>query len=373
MNDVIIVGAGIIGLSIAFELQNRGKKCVIIDPREPGSEASWAAAGMLAPQIETKRPSPAWVLGRYSRGLYSSWINALRTHSDIDPQLQTEGAALFLSAQDNLKETLRSYQWQRDDGEPVDCKPARSILTETRDQDQQAIFFANEAQVEPRLLCKLLIEACKHIGVEFCLKERAVRLIKSNDKVRGVQTEQRTHFAETIVVCAGSWTQLIEGLSLRQDHVYPVRGQMLAITTNNKERLPLLTNHRVYIVPRLDGSAVIGSTEELVGFNRGTTAEGLNGIFTEAQNIWPSLSESKILDTWCGFRPASRDHLPLIGPCAERGLYLATGHFRNGILQAPATAQMIGQMITNEACAIDPRPYAVSRVQTKEAKEIRRD
>ncbi|MEE2900780.1 MAG: glycine oxidase ThiO [Myxococcota bacterium] len=371
MNDVIIVGAGIIGLSIAFELQYRGKKCVIIDPRKPGSEASWAAAGMLAPQIETKAPSPAWVLGRYSRNLYSSWIEKLRTYSDIDPNLQTEGAALFIAPGENTQTAIDDYRWQKDEGESVDCVRAHEILPDSKVQD--ALFFNNEAQVEPRLLCQLLVEACLSIGVEFQVGESVSDLVRMNNKVCGVKTAQKTYLAEDVIICAGSWTQLIGGIPLQEQRVYPVRGQMMSVTTNNRERLPLLTNHRVYIVPRLNGWAVIGSTEENVGFTRGTTAEDLNKLFTEAKSIWPSLANSKILDTWCGFRPASSDKLPLIGPCREPGLFLATGHFRNGILQAPATAQIICNYMYNEPCAIDPHPYAASRAIVDDSTEMRTD
>jgi len=369
MNDVIIVGAGIIGLSIAFELQNQGKKCVIIDPREPGSEASWAAAGMLAPQIETKAPNPSWVLGRYSRNLYSSWIEKLRTHSDIDPNLQTEGAALFISPEEQAQTVTSDYQWQKDEGESVDCVRARQILPDAKAKD--ALFFANEAQVEPRLLCQLLIEACQSIGVQFRVGQSVSSLVRMDKKICGVKTARETFLAENIIICAGSWTQLIDGVPLQKQRVFPVRGQMMSVTINNKERLPLLTNHKVYIVPRLNGCAVIGSTEENVGFKRGTTIEGLTKLYEEAKTIWPQLANAEILDTWSGFRPASSDKLPLIGPCHEPGLFLATGHFRNGILQAPATAQIISSYIGEATCKIDRQPYAAIRVMKKDSSEIR--
>ena len=364
MNEVIIVGGGIIGLSIAFELQSRGLKTCIVDSKGPATESSWAAAGMLAPQIETTKYDASWVLRRNSRALYSSWIDRLRAHSDHDPQYQKCGALLYCQSLEERERIWSELEWQIEAGQNL-CRLDQAELNERLPQISSSyragLFFPNEAQVDPRQLCQTLIQACTRLGVIFKWGQAVTQIETHGGAVCSVKTNEEIIPCECSVLAAGAWSNLIEGVRMIPERIIPVRGQMLALELSSTEQLPLLTNQDIYIVPRENGRALIGSTMENVGFERGTTEKGLQSLLDGVKKIWPELAQAKVLETWSGFRPKSADDLPLIGPSPIQGLHLATGHFRNGILYAPLTAELIADLMTKQKTSIETEAFNCER------------
>jgi glycine oxidase len=364
MNDIIIIGGGIIGLSVAFELQTRGIKTRIVDAKGPAQESSWAAGGMLAPQLETTKMDASWVLGRSSRDLYSSWIQRLLSHTDYDPHYRKCGALLCARTPEEIEHRWSAYQWQRDEGQSmdrIDSLELKDRIPNMGSRPVGALLFPDEAQVDPRRLCQCLVLACAAVGVHFDWGNAVHEIEVRHGQIQKIKTSKKDLMTDTAIVAAGAWSNLIPGLNLAADSVVPIRGQMLALELSSQENLPFITDHQVYVIPRHHGRVLIGSTMENVGFDRQTTGVGIQSLLEQGQDLWPALKNAKIVETWCGFRPKSFDGLPLIGPSPINGLHLATGHFRNGVLQAPQTATLVADLVMGKETSIDPEAFSSRR------------
>jgi glycine oxidase len=221
-------------------------------------------------------------------------------------------------------------------------------------------LFPDDAQVEPRALMRALQLAAARAGVAF-QTGYVRRVVCDGARARAVDLEGERLEADAIVLCAGSWTGLVDGAGLPPQAVRPIRGQMLELET----RLPLvrhvLFSGHGYVVPRKDGRVLCGSTMEQVGFKKETTAGGLRAIADIAIEIAPALVDAPVLGFWANFRPRTEDGLPLLGPSPIAGLHLCTGHFRNGILLAPASAELVADAVIGRAPRLDLEPYSLAR------------
>ena len=348
--DIVIAGGGVIGLTIARALALRGVRDVcLVERGNLGTEASWAAAGMLLPQVEADAPDEFFNLACQSRDLYPSFAAALREETGIDVELDTTGTLYLALTEHDHEEIERRYEWQTRAGfsvERLSIAEARALEPCISEATLGALRFPKDIQVENRRLLSALANSVTKLGVDIATQTTVESVTIEGNRVRGVQTSRGAINCPTVVIAAGTWSSFIKTAPVPT--IEPVRGQMICL-----EAKPQLTRHviyspRGYIVPRQDGRLLAGSTSENAGFAKCVTAGGIATILRNALEISPAITGLPVIDTWAGLRPRAAGGLPVIGPCGEiDGLFCATGHYRNGILLAPLTGELISKAIVS--------------------------
>jgi glycine oxidase len=347
--DVAIIGAGIIGLSVAYELAARGAHVRVYDTGEPAKAASWAAAGMLAPLTEQLADEPMQRLCEASLALYPSFVQTITNASGVDPHLRLDGilhTAYTREAWERLRARAEELHANGHDAELLDREQTLSAEAALSRSVVGSLLVQGEGHVDNRRLGRALIAACEtqnvriHTGVESLLVERDAR------RVLGVRTDRGFVAAGAVVNAAGAWARKVEGLPEEcVPPVEPVKGQMLTI------EIPVGFVRRTtwipggYLVPRPDGRLLVGATSENAGFDTRVTAGGLDALLRAAVTAAPALRDFTVSEAWAGLRPGTPDERPFLGPTSLTGYFLATGHYRNGILLAPATARMLADVI----------------------------
>jgi glycine oxidase len=354
--DVVIVGGGVIGLTIARALRQRGvRDVVLIERGQLGAEASWAAGGILGPQIESDRADDFFQLACASRDLYPAFANALNEESGTDVELDATGTLYLAFTEKEESEIRHRFDWQTKAGLEVELlSPGEALALEScvSPTVRGALLFPNDVQVENRKLVEALAMANEKLGARV-VTECEVRAIRvEQGRVCAVATSRGRVNAPIVVLAAGAWTALINSpdTPLPAIEMEPVRGQMLCFAARPPLARHVLYSSRGYLVPRRDGRMLAGSTAERVGFDQSVTAEGMNMIKTMALEIAPSVAGLPLVGSWAGFRPRAADGLPVLGQCeGVAGLFYATGHYRNGILLAPVTGELIAKAIVGGA------------------------
>ena len=348
--DIVIVGGGVIGLTVVRALALRGVRDVcLVERGRLGTEASWAAAGMLLPQVEADAPDDFFNLACQSRDLYPSFAAALREETGIDVELDTTGTLYLALTEHDHEEIQKRYEWQTQAGfsvERLSGAEARELEPCISEATLGALRFPKDIQVENRRLLSALANSVTKLGVDIATQTIVDSLIIEENRVRGVQTSRGPINCPKVVIAAGTWSSLIKTAPMPA--IEPIRGQIICL-----EAKPQLTRHviyspRGYIVPRQDGRLLTGSTSEHAGFAKCVTAGGIATILRNALDISPGIKDLPVIDTWAGLRPRAAGGLPVIGPCGEiEGLFCATGHYRNGILLAPLTGELISKAIVS--------------------------
>lgn len=364
--DVIVVGGGLMGCSVAYRLVERGLRVVVLEKSVPGAEASSAAGGILGPTVESFDHPVALELGVRSRELHAKLAKEMLERTGVDVGFRrcgvtklafnsAEAETLEAQADSLAAQGVRSEHWSSADLLSREPACASEVLS--------ALHMPDDAQVEPRALLDAIALAAQRLGVEFRSGVRVHGIPVEGSRVSGVQLDDGCLQAPHVVVAAGSWTTTIPGLPLRSGTIFPVRGQMISARTRPPLFRSIVFGAGGYVVTRPDGRILCGSTEEQVGFRRGVTFAGLAAIIEIATRIAPSLAEVAVEDHWSSFRPGTPDGLPLVGRAAPEGLFLASGHFRNGILLAPLTAELVADAVTGrppqpQAAALSPMRFA---------------
>lgn len=367
--DVVIVGAGVIGLSIARALALRGvSKVTLLERGQPGTEASWAAGGILAPQVEADHADDFFRLAAASRDLYPPWADSLKSETGVDVELDQTGTIYVGFTEQDEAELRFRHDWQKREGLCVECLTAeepRRLEPCISSEVRCALLLPNDYQVENRRLVQALFQANENLGVQVITDCHVSALRVENENVRGVETSLGFIPAPVVVLAAGAWTSLVKSTFCGID-VEPVRGQMLCFETRPRIASHVIYSSRGYLVPRRDGRLLAGSTTEHVGFDKRVTEEGVRAIRSMANEIAPALADSAPTDSWAGFRPCTTDDLPVLGPCEEiAGLYYATGHYRNGILLAPITGELIAAAIIDRAVPSTLAAFSPNRFRDK--------
>jgi glycine oxidase len=365
---VAIVGGGILGLSIALDLREAGLSVTVIEKGIPGAEASTAAAGMLAPQLEAKMPGPFLDLSLKSRAMYPAWASKLGSSTGIDVAYVASGA-LQVAFTDEERAALEAAEaWQRAAGlraTLIDRAALRALEPELAPTAGAALWLPDDHQVDPKQLLAALTVACANAGVSIV-----------NGTVRGVQSDGvvldgQLIRAETVVVAAGAWSSLVQGASVSPDTVKPMRGQMASLRARIPPVKHVLKAGAGYVVPRRDGQLIVGTTMELVGFDKRVTVDGLRAVLGVAQQLVPSLASATLEASWAGLRPWTPDEVPMLGE-VRPGLVVATGHFRNGILLAPVSARLVRELVTGTRPSVPLGPFSPLRPSlTLEATPVR--
>ena len=342
-SDVVIVGAGIIGLSLAMELRRAGASVTVLDRGEPGREASSAAAGMLVTGDPGSHPALA-ELAKASAVLYPTFVAELELHSAMTVGLENRGAMYIAEKDEELPSAALSQEEIRK------LEPALA--------EQPRVCFLKEQSVDPRLLAQAAVAAAKQIGVVIHHETRVDSVELTKDHHLQVSTSHAPYSTATFVNCAGAWAASIAGAPAP---THPVKGQMLAVIPQQCKLRHVIRSRFVYLVPRKDGRVLIGSTLEDAGFDKSVNPTTIQQLLKAAAHLWPTIEEAKILEAWAGLRPGSPDELPILGPGRLPGTYVATGHFRNGILLAPITATVMSELIQGKSPSVDLRPFISTR------------
>lgn len=376
---VAVIGGGVIGLSIAWRLGQQGFAVTVFEAGTCGREASWAAAGMLAAQIETEPTEEGLLpLARESQRLWPDFATELERATGIAVGFRDEGTMMVALTRDDAEKLRFTHDLHRRMDLPISWLSASEVLAREPHLNPRlsgGLFSPLDGQADNRLVVRALVAACRNVGC----------VIRENSPVEGIEIVQGRvtglrlnqvdadpvfHAADIVVMAAGAWSRGIKGLPARSRlPVRPVKGQMLALRMD--PAAPLLRHvvwaPNCYLVPRRDGRLIVGATTEERGFDRTQTAGGMLALLDGAWRALPSVEELAVDEFWCGFRPGSRDDLPILGTTDTDGLILATGHHRNGILLTPITAHTIVETIVSGRVPALIRPFALDRFQTAEA------
>jgi len=359
---VAIIGGGVIGLSIGWRLAQAGAAVSVFERGAAGRGATWAAAGMLAAGSEVEPGEQAlFPLLRRSQAMWPDFAAALAEASGIDVELRREGTLTVALTQDDLGRLRQIHALQQRLG--VDSRwlgraEALTLEPHLNPRLAAALFVPGDHQVENRQVAEALKRAFVRAGGSLHEGAGEVSVRLAGGRAAGVEAEGQAHRADAVVVAAGAWSRQVPGLPpTALPPVRPVKGQLLALAQDPSA--PLLTHvvwaPKSYIVPRRDGRLIIGATVEEKGFDDRLTAGGMLALLDAAWRALPGIEELPIVESWAGFRPGSRDDAPILGPTPVEGLFLATGHHRNGVLLAPVTAAAMAGLIlagrTDEAVA----------------------
>jgi glycine oxidase len=365
--DVLVIGGGVIGCAIARLLARDGRRTLLLERDEPGAHASWAAAGMLAPLAEADEPGPFLSLLLQSRAMYPELARALREETGMEVGYRDEGS-LYLALTPADEATLEArYRWQAEAGLPVERlgrEEALALEPGIAPAVRGALRFPEDHQVDNRLLSRALARAATAAGAEIRAGVEVSEILVEGGRAVGVRTEDGERIdAGAVVVAAGSWAGAIGGLP-RPLPVSPVHGQLLAVHTAPPLFRHVVHTPRVYLVPRADGRLIVGATVERVGFEKAVTPAGLMSLLVPALEAAPSLADAPLVESWSGLRPGTPDGLPILGPDPEvGGLHYAAGHYRNGILLAPVTADLISRSL-QRCYPPELAPFSISRFGT---------
>jgi glycine oxidase len=361
--DVIIIGAGIIGLSVAIELRKTGMAVLIVERGEPGREASWAAGGMLA-DCGLEIPAPFQALATASARMYPEFVHELEDESGLKIDLRSEGTLLFPDDRQALR--LR----ERGQGALVTAGEAPALLSPDPLQKLEPNLrvtagpplYLKERCVDPRQLTAAAAAAARHRGVDFSSGDRVLAVELAGGRTAGVRTNKTRFAAGLVVNCAGAWAGQIG------PHAFParpVKGQMLCVALPEKNLVRhVVRTPDVYLIPRSDGRLVIGATLEEAGFDKQTVPATIQKLRQAAIDLVPKLADARMLEAWAGLRPGTPDKLPILGETSTPGYFAATGHFRDGILLAPVTARVMGQVISGQKEEFDLKAFGPGRFQS---------
>jgi glycine oxidase len=336
--DVIIAGAGIIGVSLALELRQRGATVLVLDRAEPGAESSSAAAGMLA-ATDPETPAALRPLAMESARMFPAFVQQLETAGNMQVDFRRVGTIALLSHAEVPSE-YRSL-------------PAAELhrLEPLLHNSEKPPFFVQEDSVDPLLLMQAALAAARNSEIEI-RGHSAVKEMRPSDHAVEVLTQSSTLIAASAVDCRGAWS----GAPVR-----PRKGQMLYVQPQGGVLQHVLRAPDVYIVPRSSGKVLIGATVEDVGFDKTVNPSAIQQLRGAATKYVPAIASAAIIQSWAGLRPGTPDDLPILGATNTPGMYVATGHFRNGILLAPITAKIMADLLNRRPSPVDITAFAAER------------
>jgi glycine oxidase len=356
--DAIVIGAGIIGLSLAIELNKQGLRVLVVEKGEPGRESSWAAGGMLVDSPAETQPALR-ELAMASARMYPEFVHELEDESGAKIDLRAVGTIVLSRpeavGQDPGEQSAESTQAH---ALPQPLAQLEAALQNSHGQ-QFAALFRKERCVDPRHVTAAALVAARHRGIDFSSGDEVLCVEVADGTVCGVRTNKTRFAAGTVVNCAGAWAGQV------LPHPFPtrpVKGQMLCVVMPEKEMVRhVVRAPEVYLIPRSDGRMLIGATAEEAGFDKRTVPETIQKLRQAAIDLVPRLAEARILEDWAGLRPGTPDGLPILGATTTPGYFVATGHCRDGILLAPVTARVMGQVIVGKKPEVELGAFAAAR------------
>ena len=367
--DVVIIGGGIIGCSIALRLAQAKLKVCVLDRSTPGAEASSAAAGMLAPQGETVEPDEFFDFCTASRDLYPNFVAEIEELSGLSVGYRRDGTLLVATSDDESRELDKIYAGQTKCGLPLERLSGADIRSRCAGLSPEiclGLFVQGDHWVDNERLVQALVEACRRSGVTFRDGVRVTQVKRRGNRVECVEAisasggAAMTFSGQHYILAAGCWSSermASLGMSLP---LQPCRGQMIEFEAPSELPLVVRCGHH-YLVPRSPRRVLAGTTSEYVGFEKEVTGEGLRSILDGVLRLAPMVKELRFRRAWAGLRPDTADHLPILGVGEFESLVFATGHFRNGILLAPITAQLVAELLTSGSTSRSIEAYRPGR------------
>jgi glycine oxidase len=355
MNDsrhsqsVIVAGGGVIGLALAWRLAREGAAVTVIERDRAGRAASWVAAGMLAPISEAAFDDHAYVaFARASMARFPSFVKELETDADMPVGLDARGTLVVARDRDDAEFIHRAYEYRRSIGLPVEWlagNAAREREPALSPRVVGAMAIPDDHQIDTRAFVRALVRACEKRGVKLMEDTAVENVVIHGNRATGVETPAGVVHADTVVIAAGAWSGTIPGIPANHvPPVRPVKGQLVRLRRDASFPLThVIRAPRAYLLPKHDGTVVVGATQEEMGFDLTPTAGGMSDILRHAWELVPGIYDLPFEAVEVGLRPGSRDNHPIIGATDVRGLVMATGHFRHGILLAPATADAVAE------------------------------
>ncbi len=341
-HDVIVAGAGIIGVSLALELHEHGGRVLVLERGEPGRQSSSAAAGMLA-ATDLETPPALRELALASARMFPDYVRRLEEISSLKTDFRREGTIIFSQSHAEISNARKLSS-----GELRQLEP--SIQSHGK-----PAFFVQEDSVDPRLLMQAAVQAAQRQGIEI-RSHTEVRKIKAHADGVEVITDREIFTAAAAVDCLGAWS----GTPVR-----PRKGQMLYVQPEHKNLLQhVIHAPDVYIVPRSSGKILVGATVEDAGFDTTVEPDTIQQLLNAATSYLPELKTAPIIESWAGLRPGTPDDLPILGATSTPKIFIASGHFRNGILLAPVTASLMAEIVTGKTPSFDIGAFAASRFAT---------
>ncbi len=333
---IVVIGAGIAGLASAWELARRGAQVEVLERGTPGQEASWAGAGILSLLLPWNYPAPLRALTEHSQALYPDWIDAIHKTAAIDPEYRRTGM-------------LIRAPYDRAQAETGFAGQAATVAPAALTGFGPGLWLPEVAQVRNPRLLQALLEGLRRLGVTIHSEIGTISLTTQANRVTAAVSGDRRWPADQFVVATGAWSanlldQHAAGLPIR-----PIRGQMLLYRTE-PGRLPcILYEAGQYLVPRADGHILAGSTLEDVGFDKTTTVEARDRLHGFMSRLLPDVAASGPIRHWAGLRPGAPDNIPIIArhPILEN-LFVNSGHFRYGVTLAPASAELLADLMTGK-------------------------
>lgn len=356
--QTIVVGGGVIGLLCAYGLAQAGCSVTLLDVYETGTEASWAGGGIVSPLYPWRYSPAITALAHWSQDFYPALGEALRQQSGVDPEVHQTGLYWL-----DLEDEDQALAWAQREERPlhrVDMDKVHAAVPSLGSGFSRAVYMPGVANVRnPRLLRALRGALAKMPNVRIVEHCGVSGFVRDGDRVVGVRTSQREMHADQVVVAAGAWSgKLLATLGLELP-VKPMKGQMILFKCAEDFLPSMVLAKRRYAIPRRDGHILVGSTLEDVGFDKTPTRDALESLRATAIDLLPGLADAQVVKHWAGLRPASPEGLPYIGAVPGfDGLWLNCGHFRNGLVLAPASCQLLADLMLKRAPCIDPEPYA---------------
>lgn len=339
--DCVIIGGGIIGMMTARELVTSGLTVRLLERGLIGREASWAGGGILSPLYPWNSPEDIWSMVICSQEIYPVLCEELFEETGIDPQWIRSGLINF----DRI-DTNKLTNWAERTGTNfsiLDAKQITELEPACKKNFDSAILLPDVAQIRNPRLLKALEKSLIHNGVQIQEGTEVLSILEQNGKVKSVKTSEGNIDCRYVVVAAGAWSGRFLNEKIK---IEPVRGQMLLVDVLAGLINHILLRDDVYLIPRNDGQLLIGSTLEYVGFEKGTTQKAADKLSKSAMQLVPSIKEYSITRHWSGLRPGSEQGKPVIKESEQvAGLFINTGHFRNGLILAPVSCKLIADLI----------------------------
>ncbi|GGE33252.1 glycine oxidase ThiO [Pullulanibacillus camelliae] len=362
--DAIVIGGGVIGCSIAFHLSKLNKKVLLLERNQIGCEASSAAAGMLGVQAELEAGDPLFESARLSREMFPSIASELRELTHIDIELIHNGQ-LKLAEDEGQVEALKALaEWQRSIGEDAVWLDRDALLRLEPCLSEHiygALYFPKEGHVYAPRLTQGFAKAAALLGTkirEYC---HVQNLLISNEEVQGVHTNTGDYYSDAVIVATGAWSNQWLPEKLQQG-LYPVKGEAFSLTTHYPLIKRTIFTKGCYIVPKRGGELYVGATMKAHTFEKSVSLEGLSTLMNKVQALLPVINTATMQHFWSGIRPMTQDGLPYLGehPKAKR-LFVATGHYRNGILLSPITGKLMAELVTGQTRSADLTAFRLDR------------
>ncbi|MFQ5710126.1 MAG: glycine oxidase ThiO [bacterium] len=365
-SDVVIIGGGLIGLCCARWLCRAGFRVVLLERDTVGKQASWAAAGMLAPHFESPAHPPFYSLCLKGLEMYQEFSRELFSETGIRVGYRNLGALALFFEEGEIEDSRARLQWFNNRGADLAWLSQKEVLEREPELSRHILkgqWIPKDHQINNRQLLLALTRALIQDGVEIYEKQPVTDFLIQENKVKGVQTHLGAFYAGWVVNAAGCWAGRIDlNVEGARFSLQPLKGQMVALDMRGIANFKhVIHGNSVYLVPRESGHLLLGATEEEAGFDNHTTVAGIQDLLTRAMTLSPKIDQMPILSTWSGLRPCSQDRLPILGPTPLHGYLIAAGHFRNGILLAPITAKLIAEFVLSGHVPELMQPFLLQR------------